>query len=786
MSFDPNPVRDRGQASGRLEQARQLALPALVDAFALTLDHFDDALFDRAERIVGGQMAYLEAMRELRRRRGEVVGHFCQHLENAWTALAAGIPVPADALSSGPESGLDGLRLVTEDEMESRLAVRNLAAVIMRDCKAVLARLDRRMGALFGVPDLGPDHDPIGAWHVGMAVHDAFQGCDIGTEVRLVIIKLCERELVPGLGRAYEQIDQSLARAGVGVEAAPAPPPAATGRREPERQPSPVQAETPPPASMQAQVEAQASASAFSEGDGDGLPAWAMHLINRLPRGQAGVRDTVAEGGGRSGAGGGGRFGQEALLEAIGLLMQQARQQPYRPYSRTGSGRPLSQHEMLSVLSLLQATPSAGLRSAIAEANESLAQRLKNEVLASAARMGLDPAAAQLAPVDEDAIDLVGMLFDVILDKRDLAGRPRELIGRLAVPFVKVAMLDRQMFVQKTHPARQLLNVLAEACEGGSGDTPAERTLMNKVEDIVERLVSEFNENIAIFTTLGEEFREFFAQHKRRVEIAERRAAEAQRGQDRLEAARAQARAELDARVAGRELPDAVSGFLQQAWTHHLTLSLLRDGAEGESRRQALALADGLLAELDEARRQVGGKPWLQAWEPALQKVLASSGLGGEVAGNAIGALRDTLQAIAEARPELEKPLPELAQVPPPRVAGEEPVGMRLVGGTDTLDFDPVDAEHFRSLPIGVWLDFIDRDNKVQAGKLSWVSPISSRLLFVNRRGVRFCVASPEELAAMVRMGRLRRHVGMEGDAFDAAMGEVISRLEAEKHAAHA
>ena len=88
--------------------------------------------------------------------------------------------------------------------------------------------------------------------------------------------------------------------------------------------------------------------------------------------------------------------------------------------------------------------------------------------------------------------------------------------------------------MQKTHPARRLLNVLAEACEGNSGESAAERTLMAKVEEVVERLTAEFNENLAIFLTLEEEFRDFLGQHKRRIEIAERRAAEIQRGQERL------------------------------------------------------------------------------------------------------------------------------------------------------------------------------------------------------------------------------------------------------------
>ena len=54
----------------------------------------------------------------------------------------------------------------------------------------------------------------------------------------------------------------------------------------------------------------------------------------------------------------------------------------------------------------------------------------------------------------------------------------------------------------------------------------------------------------------------------------------------------------------------------------------------------------------------------------------------------------------------------------------------------------------------------------------------------VNRRGVRFCVASPEELAMMVRLGRLRTH--QDEDAFDSAMSEVIERLDTEKSTASA
>ncbi|MCW0439076.1 hypothetical protein NB723_004040 [Xanthomonas sacchari] len=91
-------------------------------------------------------------------------------------------------------------------------------------------------------------------------------------------------------------------------------------------------------------------------------------------------------------------------------------------------------------------------------------------------------------------------------------------------------------------------------------------------------------------------------------------------------------------------------------------------------------------------------------------------------------------------------------------------------------DFDHITADYFRTLPLGTWLDFVDREGRVQPGKLTWVSPISARLLFVNRRGGRLCVASAEALAVMARLDRLRLH--RDDDAFYSAMQGVVDRLE--------
>ena len=772
MMTAPTPMGTPGRDATQLQLARDVVLPALEQAFTAVLARFDDVLFDRAATAGSSQLLFLDGMRELRRRREEIGAGFASHLQEAWAAMAGGAPLSAENTLAGQVD--EGLSLVSEHELESRLAVRQFASVLLRDFKPVLSRLDRRLGWIAGGLALDADTSPISPEHVGVAVREAFASCELAPEVRLVLIKLCERDLHNPIGRIYDALDDHLARAGI-------LPNIAAPRRAPAQRPVPA------PGRLEDEVEAREhAAGAGPDGDEQAPPVWAQRFTDRWAQrrdhlqGRPDAGGSAAAGAAGQGAPGAPGGEQGMLLDALHELLRQTRHVREDATSAAqvavGQQRPLSQREMMSVLSLLQATPSATLRAAIGEDGESLAQRLKSEVLSNATQLGVDPSQARLDPQDEDAIDLVGMLFDVMLDERELEGRSRELIGRLVVPFVKVAMLDRRMFVQKTHPARKLLNSLAEACEGNTGESQAERVLMGKVEEIIERLVAEFNENLAIFLTLEEEFRDFLAQHRRRIEIAERRAAETQRGQEKLEMARARASAELDRRIADATLPQAIAEFLRQPWQHHLTLALLREGEEGASVAEALTLADGLLEEVAEARRQIVGKPWLQAWQPALAKVFGSVGVHGDAATGAIDALHDTLQGIAESRPELQRALPELPQVALPVPPVAESPAVELGGQIDADDFDNADADRFRRMEIGNWLDFVDKDGKVQAGKLSWVSPISSRLLFVNRRGVRFCVASPEELAVMVRLGRLRAHV--DDGAFDSAMQGVIDRLD--------
>ena len=176
--------------------------------------------------------------------------------------------------------------------------------------------------------------------------------------------------------------------------------------------------------------------------------------------------------------------------------------------------------------------------------------------------------------------------------------------------------------------------------------------------------------------------------------------------------------------------------------------------------------------------------PTLAPMRQALEKMLASSGCVGDAAKDVIRAVAEELRRMI--RGESTDRVDEVvAATEPPQVAAPAPqtpdpndVKLGLSADPEDLDFDAADVETLRTMPVGTWVEIKDENGESQPAKLSWVSPISSRLLFVNRRGMRCCVASPEELAAMMREGRFA--VRDSSSAFEYAMNQVLGKLRAD------
>ncbi|HAZ89329.1 MAG TPA: DUF1631 domain-containing protein, partial [Marinobacter adhaerens] len=107
-----------------------------------------------------------------------------------------------------------------------------------------------------------------------------------------------------------------------------------------------------------------------------------------------------------------------------------------------------------------------------------------NEQLQPILRSG-DGNSLSVGQVDSDVINLVSMLFDFILEDRQLHPVMKALIGRLQIPVLKVALSDKNFFNRGGHPVRKLLNELALSAIGWTEKKAGQRDpLRDKIESV--------------------------------------------------------------------------------------------------------------------------------------------------------------------------------------------------------------------------------------------------------------------------------------------------------------
>ena len=190
------------------------------------------------------------------------------------------------------------------------------------------------------------------------------------------------------------------------------------------------------------------------------------------------------------------------------------------------------------------------------------------------------------------------MLFDYITKNTRPDGSTQSLLTKLQVPLLRVALRDKSFFTRRQHPARQLLNAIAETGAHWVDDSegPADRQLVDKMQLVVDKVTQEFDGNLNVMENMLGDLSSHMHTLARKAEAAERRHVDAARGREKLEVAREQARSAIADRLANAKPGKLVRTLLEQAWTDVLALTLLRQGETSEVYQKRLSVAEQLLA----------------------------------------------------------------------------------------------------------------------------------------------------------------------------------------------
>ncbi len=449
--------------------------------------------------------------------------------------------------------------------------------------------------------------------------------------------------------------------------------------------------------------------------------------------------------------------------------------------------------EVLGALNSLQ-LPSDG---ALPGDQPTTAEGLKQYVSLQLGKGKGDKRARTLGRPEEDIIDMVGMIFDFILDDKNLSVPIRGLIARLQIPVIKVAILDKSFFAKKGHPARALLNGLAQAGIGlGPAEADADNPIIRKVEEIVSRVLQEFDQQVGLFEELLEDLTSFMDKDTQRSKIAEDRTRQVTQSKEKVWLAKKAVASEITLRLQSRETSAAFRSFLYNDWKDVLVLAYLRqDKMDGEwehsleimdklmwsvtpptnprERQEVIRAIPALLKSIKEGLESISLDPHQIAALLKDLEVCHMSALRSPVSPR-LGSESDPLKEMAKVFPtsevnikdaelaeailEIRSHLPDISNVDIEEVVmGDAPMGgSRTDSGQKTDYAQGVFMEVVNRLNIGDWIEFTDEDGRTSRAKLSWKSPATSLCVFVNRRGVKVMELKVNELVARLREGKAR------------------------------
>lgn len=708
-------------------------------------DLADDRFFELAERAESNaqQVQYFEALRLMRLQQQSVIEAFSSGLEH-------GLVEALNDITNVPEesSNLSALSLIQHDELETQVAIAGMASRALSQSPQQLSELTQRINSQVKRAISDEQGNPVAPRAMSQSFVDACQNLDIEISMKLILYKLFEKHVLTELDHLYEACNKHLIEKGVLPDLKPTP------MRKQKHTPSPAASDTLMPGGMQS--------------DGVDGPAMDQVTLAHNQRVFSGMQSLLAQ-------------QQHDLLGSE--LLSAAR------YFVPGLAPELPQQDVLSLLAAVQQQSQA--QGATLSQPIDVHAQLKTLLEAQQGKKD-----HSLGQNDFDAINLIAMLFQYILDDENLAAPMKALIARLQIPMLKVSMLDQAFFGTGEHPARMLLNAIARAGLGWSPDAQGSEKLLNKIQSIVDHLLQNFDTDVGVFAELLSDFDAFVVGEEKKAQLLENRVLNAEQGREKAQQSRRYVNQFICDALEGRTAPAALQTVLFEGWANALFIIYLKEGEESQRWIEAVAVMQALIDTVcegsDPAALLKSVPPLLKQLREGLLQIGFDSfrlnemftALEAEHLKRIRGLLDKGKKPETEGEDKLvesaESSAARLANAPPPRVIVSSIGKARQEDECDESDVPTIDADsevyrRAKALHPGTWVEVKQAEGKRFRAKLADISSVSGRYLFVNRAGMKVLDCSLNKLAFELQEKRIA--LLDDGALFDRALQNVIGNL---------
>lgn len=750
----PSTLANRGiqPRFGELMQGcHKLLMNRLAEHLSGVFGQVDDTLFECAEKAENNQVQtlFFDSMRDIRKQRAQIERAYHQQIAQNFADFIDGKLQPRDLPA---QLDAEQLSLVQNEDYEESLLVTNMSSRVKARCAQALFALEQRLALLNNGKKLSEDGNPFGPQAIAQTFRDALTPTPFPLRIKTILYMLFDQHMMQNLDSLYEALNQRLIEAGVlpnlkysaqRASNRPRPAPGSLTDTPAPAGEAPLNAPLASPHSAGAAAAGQTSPSLSSVPAAD--PMLDPGDLSGPPSGDPGV-----------------------LFSGLATMLSEHRQhdidapllggtRSIASFAPRGATRTYSANELLDALNRLQQQSANDLSQRLhkPQAVEGLKADLQQQLESHSSL----PGQQKLSDQEADVIDLVGMLFDFILDDDNLPDNCKTALSHLHTPYLKVALQDKALFTQHHHPARRLLNAMAQAgvLYGGEGD---ERGLLAKMQWVVERVIHGFAGDLLLFESLLEEFNEYAATLQHKVELRERRAVEAAKGRDKLLGARQLAIDVIATALNERSPPAIIRNFLELTWADVLVFVLLRHGERSQEWQRASEVAEQLAwsgTPLDG-----NGRERLQNLRIALLEDLRK---GLELLGGYHeDGIRRLLQDIVACQHAVQAKQPLIAaRLNPPLPAS--PLGAMLGEDAELATSAPrasglsaraqLLVKELESIEFGTWFEIIINGEPREL-KLSWFSPTTRNYMFVDHSGQRVAIKPLTLLASEMEQGLAR------------------------------
>ena len=783
------------------------------------LDELEQQLFRTAEHARSNevQTALLESQKRIHERRAQFRPDFLSGLREALVTL---VEPPAPDHESSPQPRFSELSLVDTNAMDETVALKEMATRCETRNSLALFLLGQRLGVLARAPAFDAENLPLGPRRLCQVLRAAVACFDFDAEQRGLVYGQFDRTVLNNLTPLWEVLNKHLIGQGVLAHLTYVTPRSAgQGRRQPQKAPEPGQRSTPipgprstpipgvaapqrPPAERGALTPApSAVGTPFTAARGAGV-------FPPLSKSQPAAAPTSAQ-------------TLEPELEPRPAVLEEPQTLPWNPIAApdANAGSEVDLFETLrrllagrrGLLDRLKPASSNAPMASSAQVQQGLDQiqrrynaqaggnavlpvaAIKRDLLAHLRQQAPDGVAPQLPTEQGDTVDLVGMLFEQIAQEVRPQTTGGHLLAQLQLPLLRVALQDPGFFTDHQHPARRLLEVVAETSAHWGNEDEIDRDLIDKMSAAVQRANEEPTIEPALFNNLVSNLTTHLNTQQRKAEISERRHVEAARGREKLEIARLRAEEAIEQLLAGKTVPKFLQTLLQEAWIDVLALALLRGGEQAPAFRQYLAVAERLVAastphgnatpidavaaagmreEISEALTQIGYAPH------------DSSEIGTRLLAVTAAMAAGKPDAVTDVEVEpvagtgLTEKLRNRDRLGQDVQKGHARTAHKSERAAPLSEPEQTWHDRLKRLPYGTWFEFtINQQGEKARRRMSWYSTVTDNCVFVNFRGQRAGDYTLAWLARELNRGNVTLVESERASIVDRAWKAILSTL---------